>query len=674
MNLIFKNLNYLILIIAFNSCTLAGKNLGNLGFFSYLFRIKPKPVECLNYARTVNYTSSAGSNNSYKCNYRPDSISMECVYTNAITEDNISTITKTEYFNSTEDFILRTKNFAQSMVRYSQLNKDITTNKFFQYDPSGKLTGIIQSDGTFVTISEYDAKNRNTKGIVNPSNLNCQIPFTNSYDDINLSFKQSIFFSQLSPATNLLCNFFSTVVQDQTTELFFDKNFFLTKRVLTTGSTVTTEIFTTTESAQLCTGSDGAPYSAPIIQKFNSTGGAVGETVSIIGVNFDPDPGANTIQFSNGIKTFGFSATNSTLSFIVPAGATSGQITVTNRFGTALSKNTFYVYKYFVYTGNANSNSVTGFELNISDGSLINPTTLNIGNQPGNIIISPNGLFAFIINQGIIAVNSVGIATSNGALNAVTSANAGNGARSSTIAYSGNLLFVLNQTDNTISRFLIDSTNGGIVNLGVATPTGVTNPYSIAAHPSLPFLYVTGSSSSNVSAFTIDINTGSLSAISGSPFSISVNPLGITIHPNGLYLYTANNSVANSISRLSINQLTGGLTGEIFYSSVINESAAIDPLGNFIYACSVTNNQINSFQINQLNGNLNTIGSITSNQCRTVSVDPTGKYLFATEDVGGSAGKINIFTILSSGGLQSNGSISLGTNNPKGLVISRTPQ
>lgn len=674
MNLIFKNLNYLILIAAFNSCTLAGKSLGNLGFFSYLFRIKPKPVECITYAKTVNYTSSAGTNNSYTCNYRPDSISMECVYTNAITEDNIVTLTKTEYFNSTEDFILRTKNFAQSTIRYSQVNKDITTNKFFQYDQFGKLTGIIQSDGTFVTVSEYDTKNRNTKGIVNPSNLNCQVPFTNSYDDINLSFKQNIFFSQLSPSTNLICYFFSTVIQDQTTELFFDKNFFPTKRILTTGSTVTTEIFTTTESAQLCTGNDGAAYSAPVIQKFSASGGAVGETVSIIGVNFDTDPGANTIQFANGIKTFGSSATNSTLSFIVPAGATSGQITVTNKFGTALSKNIFYVYKYFVYAGNANSNSVTGLELSISDGSLINPTTLNVGNQPGNIIISPNGLFAYIINQGIIAVNSAGIATSNGALNSVTSANAGNGARSATIAYSGNLLFVLNQTDNTISRFLIDSSNGGIVNLGVATPTGIATPYSISAHPSLPFLYVTGSGSSNVSAFNIDINTGNLSAISGSPFSISANPLGITIHPNGLYLYTANNSAANSISRLSINQLTGALSGEVFYSSVIMEGVAIDSLGKFLYACSVTSNQINSFQINQSDGSLTAINSVTSNQCRTAIVDPSGKYVFATEDVGGSAGKINKFIILSNGGLQSNGSIALGTNNPRGLVFSRTPQ
>ena len=234
-----KRIQYLLLLISLQFCSLAGtKHLADIGFLTFLSRIAAEPTTsavtatntCLTYAKTVNSTSSAGTNNSYTCIYKPDSISMECVYTTPVTEDNTATTAKTDFFNSTEDFIQRTKNFAQSTVRYSQINKDISTNKFFQYDTSNRLIGIIQSDGTSISISEYDAQNRYTKGVVNPPDIICQVPFINSYDDTNLSFKQSIFFSKLIPSTNLLCNFLSTVVPDQTNEFFFDKDFLFTKR------------------------------------------------------------------------------------------------------------------------------------------------------------------------------------------------------------------------------------------------------------------------------------------------------------------------------------------------------------------------------------------------------------------------------------------------------------
>ena len=221
----------LVFLATFNVCTIPGKSIADISFFAYLSKLKPKPVQCLTYAKTVNYTSSAGTSNSYTCNYKPDSISMECVYTTAISEDSTSVTTKTEYFNSTDEFIQRTTSFGLSTVRYSQLNKDITSNKFFQYDSNFRLTGIIQSDGTTVSISEYDTKNRHTKGTVNLSGGVCQVPFTNSYDDANLSFKQTISFSQMTPTTNLICVFFSTLIPDQIIELFFDKSFLLTKKI-----------------------------------------------------------------------------------------------------------------------------------------------------------------------------------------------------------------------------------------------------------------------------------------------------------------------------------------------------------------------------------------------------------------------------------------------------------
>ncbi len=669
-----KKTKYLIILMVFNFCTITGKNFANIGFFAYLSKLKFSPnVECLTYSKTVNYTSSNGTNNSYTCSYKPDSISMECVYTTAITEDNTSTTTKTEYFNSTEDFILRTKNFGQSTVRYSQINKDIASNKFFQYDTSLRLKGIIQSDAISVSVSEYDTKNRYTKGIISLSNGICQVPFTNSYDDTNLYFKQTFSISQTSPSTNFICYFISTSLSDQITEITFDKNYLLTKKVVTSGTSVTTETYTTKETAQACTGSDGTPYSAPIIQKFNSTGAAVGETASLTGINFDTDPGANTILFANGIKTFAASATSSSLSFIVPAGATSGQITITNRYGTGKSKNTFYVYKYFLYAVNNISNSLSSAQVDISDGSLISTNTLNsVGNGPRSVASHPNGKFIYVCSQNILAVDAYSINASTGVPTFSSTANAGNGARTIVIDSNGNYLFVLNSGDMTISRFSINQTNGNLTSLGSALNVGVPNLYWMATHPSFPILYVSGNGSSNIYAYSID-SSGNLTALSGSPYTISASPKGITVHPNGYYVYTANTTSTNSVSRLLINQLTGILSSETFYSRAnSSESVTVDPTGKYLYSCNDGVGEIYAFQVDQTTGVLTALNTLTSPNCRTVIADPSGRYVYTSEDAG--TGKINKFSIGSDGSLTSLGSISIGTNNPQGMAFAKTPQ
>ena len=79
---------------------------------------------------------------------------------------------------------------------------------------------------------------------------------------------------------------------------------------------------------------------APTITSFNPTSGPVGTSVTVTGANFT---GATAVRF-NGVSSTTFSVTNSThINATVPAGATTGPISVTNPTGTGTSATNFTV-------------------------------------------------------------------------------------------------------------------------------------------------------------------------------------------------------------------------------------------------------------------------------------------------------------------------------------------
>ncbi|WP_256082020.1 IPT/TIG domain-containing protein [Massilia sp. YIM B04103] len=72
------------------------------------------------------------------------------------------------------------------------------------------------------------------------------------------------------------------------------------------------------------------------ITAFSPHSGGAGDTVQIYGSGFDPSPAANTVRF-NGVQAQVLSASKVELGVAVPAGASSGKISVANANGTANS-------------------------------------------------------------------------------------------------------------------------------------------------------------------------------------------------------------------------------------------------------------------------------------------------------------------------------------------------
>lgn len=66
--------------------------------------------------------------------------------------------------------------------------------------------------------------------------------------------------------------------------------------------------------------------SVPTIVGYNPTGAAIGDTIDIIGTNFDPVPDRNAVRFTNGVRANVIAATEEILTIVVPVGAVSGVV------------------------------------------------------------------------------------------------------------------------------------------------------------------------------------------------------------------------------------------------------------------------------------------------------------------------------------------------------------
>lgn len=124
-----------------------------------------------------------------------------------------------------------------------------------------------------------------------------------------------------------------------------------------------------------------ATSGAPTISSFNPSSGLVGSTVVITGTNFSTVPANNTVRF-NGVPATVTNATSNSLTVTVPAGATSGLISVVVNWLTATNSSAFTVLSpnltYLEYFFNTDPGPGNGTAIVITPGNNIDLTNINI--------------------------------------------------------------------------------------------------------------------------------------------------------------------------------------------------------------------------------------------------------------------------------------------------------
>lgn len=198
-------------------------------------------------------------------------------------------------------------------------------------------------------------------------------------------------------------------------------------------------------------------------------------------------------------------------------------------------------------------------------GSSVNP-----GRQEGphahSINVSPDDRFAVSADLGLdkLLVYKLDAAQATLAPNdpPSTSVAPGSGPRHFAFSPNGRFAYVINELASTVTAFKYDESAGRLTSIQTISTLpkdfkGDNTTAEVQVHPSGKFLYGSNRGHNSIAAFKIDPATGELAVIGHTP-SGGRTPRNFGIEPGGKYLLAANQD-SDSIHVLAIDQATGAL-------------------------------------------------------------------------------------------------------------------
>ena len=312
-------------------------------------------------------------------------------------------------------------------------------------------------------------------------------------------------------------------------------------------------------------------------------------------------------------------------------------------------------------------NAVSVYRANPSTGALSFLNNANAGNSPYAVVLSPNGLNAYVSNQLGDSVSAYSINSTTGVLTSL-GARVSNNASGLAMDRLGRYIWVANFGWNTVQT-LTTGAGGALVSAGTPISTGQGLPYAISAHPTMDFVYVAHSSGFAITVHSVNPADGSLTLIQTLGNAIS-SPTQMVIDPSGRFAYVA--TQGGGVCAYRINAVNGQLTIAGCASlSGSTFAVAVNPNGQYAYATdgSSTSNNVVVLAINQTTGALTAVGSPFSagSNPRGVAVDATGTHLYVTNYVGNS---VSAFSIGGGGSTLTSAGAALATGvTPQGIAI-----
>ena len=315
----------------------------------------------------------------------------------------------------------------------------------------------------------------------------------------------------------------------------------------------------------------------PTISGFSPVSGAVGATVIISGSNFSNTPGDVIVKFNNNKTAVVTSSSINSITTTVPAGATSGKISVTVSGVTLYSTSNFTVLPTPTITGFSPTGALSGTTVTI--------TGTNFDLTTANNVVKFNGVAAVVTGStstsittsvplgagtGPISVTTSGV-TINSTSNftvfgtpSITGFNPTNGAYGVTVTISGTN-FSSVPSENTVKFNGISS----VVTTSTTTSITTTVPVGATTGPiSVTFNGITGNSSTNFIVPTPTItdftpNSGAVGAtviLTGTNFNATSTNNNVTF--NGVAALVT----ASSTTSLTVMVPAGAMTGKISVS------------------------------------------------------------------------------------------------------------
>ena len=320
-----------------------------------------------------------------------------------------------------------------------------------------------------------------------------------------------------------------------------------------------------------------ATLSAQIIHSFAPTSAIIGSTVTIVGEGFSAVPNQNSVTF-NGTSATVLSATESSLTLIVPNGATSGPVSVTVNGNTVLSSSIFTVTETNLCNTISSNNAknwyfgnqaALKFENNVPVAMTNSAMTqvegvATMSDSNGNLLFYTNGITVYNRNHEIM-VNGTGLLShSSNTQAAFIVPFAGNENKYYLITPDPYYYSVVDMSlDNGNGAIEADSKNTLLTNERSEKVAGV-----LASNEQDIWLITYGVTEKRFNVFKIDSNGVSSTPVT-SEFDIASGYFGyMKISPDGTKIAMANftgtfhlydfNNVTGQVSNQKVIEFTGG--------------------------------------------------------------------------------------------------------------------
>jgi len=374
------------------------------------------------------------------------------------------------------------------------------------------------------------------------------------------------------------------------------------------------------------------------IMQFSPKGGPLGASVTISGTGFSSTPGQNTVKF-NGTTAAVTSASTFQLQVTVPAGATTGTISVTSPNGTASSTSNFTV------TAGSGIPSITSFSpTSGAAGTAVNVTGVNFDPTLSNNKLRMNVSQAVISSATTTTIaTAVPTATGSGHFTVITPGGAGVSTQDFYVPYGthapGDIGFTARMTiGGTQTVTLGTASKIGMVLFDAVAGQHVSVQPSSSTFPTCA-IYLAGPDNGTLGSTGCTQNLNSTFLQKTGTYAIVLDPSGGT---GGINLALTSDFVGTITPGgppVTVTTTKQGEYGRLTFSAVANQHITANITSPTYPSCTIT--------LNQPNGS-----TLTSASCSTANFWDIG-YL----PVGG------VYTFIITPSASSTGSVTVQLNN-----------
>ncbi len=249
--------------------------------------------------------------------------------------------------------------------------------------------------------------------------------------------------------------------------------------------------------------------------------------------------------------------------------------TVTNSYGTDSTFSTINVLRAYAYITNYNSNTVS--VIDTANKTVI--VTVDVGNNPSGIAVSPDGTRVYLANQGAIGTVSI-IDTINNTVTATV--NVGNSPWGVAVNSAGTKVYVAHQGGSNDVYIIYTANNTVQTRVKVGS-----NPTGLATTPDGTKLYVTNSGRINNPGKTVSVIDTATNTVT-TTVSVGSFPFGVAVTPDGTKVYVTN-AGSNTVSVIDTATNTVTETVNVGYYP---EGVAVTSDGTKVYVTNYDSNTI----------------------------------------------------------------------------------